>query len=258
MLTGIHIQKLVYKYIEVHSGYLGDFSYKTHAEFYPLYCDLDIDPYEYEGTTKERFISILKSSNASTQAKIIRGIFEKYPLSYFEQKNYTKEEIEEKRKIYEEFQDVIKDLENEVYLQPLDLKQYNDLVERALDEAETLIKEHDATSALDRTHTAMHGYLKEICKNANLQCKKHDSITNLFKLIKNEHPVFLNELEKDEYVKAIINSISNVLDKLNTIRNRSSLAHPNEKLLKPEEAMFVVNISRAVLYYVKTKSDGSS
>lgn len=51
-LTRGEIQRIVNRYIGVEGGYLDDFSYASHAAFYPEYCDLDIDPYEYEGTTR--------------------------------------------------------------------------------------------------------------------------------------------------------------------------------------------------------------
>lgn len=63
---------------------MGDFSYSSHADFYPSYCALDINPYEYDGTTRERFIKILSESNPKDQSKILLGILEKYPLHYFE------------------------------------------------------------------------------------------------------------------------------------------------------------------------------
>ena len=52
------MMKVVNRYIGVAGGYIGDFSYRTHAEFYPEYCDLAIDPNNYAGTTRERFIEI--------------------------------------------------------------------------------------------------------------------------------------------------------------------------------------------------------
>ncbi len=58
-LTNPKIMKIVNRYIGVVNGYLGNFSYRTHAEFYPEYCELDIDPNQYKGTTRERFIEIL-------------------------------------------------------------------------------------------------------------------------------------------------------------------------------------------------------
>ena len=37
------IIRLVNGYIGVYSGYFGDFSYRTHSEFYPEYCEVDVD-----------------------------------------------------------------------------------------------------------------------------------------------------------------------------------------------------------------------
>src|SRR5260370_7934299 len=62
------------------SGYLGDFSSPTHAAFYHEYCDLDINPYEYEGTTRERFITILSSLPPRDQAAIVRGVINRFPV----------------------------------------------------------------------------------------------------------------------------------------------------------------------------------
>jgi len=47
-LTNAEITRLVTRYIGVHEGHLGTqfdrFSYQSHADFYPEYCDLGIDP----------------------------------------------------------------------------------------------------------------------------------------------------------------------------------------------------------------------
>lgn len=84
-----------------------DFSYKTHYEFYPYYCDLEINVKDYEpGTTREKFIRILEEASPLVQAKILRGVFKKYPLGYFEEK-----ERETKQLIYDEYQGIIAKLE---------------------------------------------------------------------------------------------------------------------------------------------------
>ena len=71
-MTKQEITRLVNRYIGVSGGYLGDFSYRTHADFYPEYCDLDIKPDDYPGTTRERFITILSSRARDDQAKIVK------------------------------------------------------------------------------------------------------------------------------------------------------------------------------------------
>lgn len=60
-------------------GYLGDFTYRTHHEFY-VELDLDIDPDNYDGTTRERFIKILTESASAVQARILDGILNRYPV----------------------------------------------------------------------------------------------------------------------------------------------------------------------------------
>ena len=79
-LTALEIVHFINKYIGVSAdGYLADFSYRTHKEFYPLFCNLDIDPQPMEGSTRARFQEILRTSTPDVQAKIIRGILTKYP-----------------------------------------------------------------------------------------------------------------------------------------------------------------------------------
>jgi very-short-patch-repair endonuclease len=106
MLTRPEIYKLINGYISVANGYLGDFSYRTHAEFYPYFCDLDIDTGKYEGTTRDRFTQILQEVDAVYQAKIIKGILAKYPVSCFQP-----EVQEQKQALFNEFTQVIERLD---------------------------------------------------------------------------------------------------------------------------------------------------
>jgi hypothetical protein len=78
-LTRVEINKLVNRYIGVNGGYLGDFNYRTHHDFY-LDLDLDIDPYNYDGTTRVRFIKILTESPPGVQARILQGILDRFPV----------------------------------------------------------------------------------------------------------------------------------------------------------------------------------
>jgi TIR domain len=79
-LTNQEIKKIVNRYIGVFDGYLSNFSYRTHADFYPEYCELEIDPNQYEGTTRQRFITILEKSPPHVQAKIVRGVLQRFPV----------------------------------------------------------------------------------------------------------------------------------------------------------------------------------
>ncbi len=80
LLSPREVEFVARKWIGVSGGYLGDFSYRTHHEFYPDYCDIeDIDPYKIEGTTRVRFEHILKTEAPARQALILRGVLKKFP-----------------------------------------------------------------------------------------------------------------------------------------------------------------------------------
>ena len=44
-----------------------------------------------------------------------------------------------------------------------------------------------------------------------------------------------------------------IVDAMGTVRNRASLAHPNEELLDHEEALLVINLARSLLRFLDEK-----
>jgi hypothetical protein len=108
-------------------------------------------------------------------------------------------------------------------------------------------------SAIDRIHTALHGYLRAVCDKAKLEYGADPNLALLFKLIREQHPAFAGFQVGSEETTKILRACSAIIDALNLIRNRASVAHPNERLLADEEAVLVVNISRSILTYIDAK-----
>lgn len=127
------------------------------------------------------------------------------------------------------------------------------VVDRALADAESLIKISGATSGVDRVHTALHGYLLEICARENITVKENASTTELFKRIREGHSKFKDMEPRSEDVMKILKSMGSIIDAMNPIRNRASVAHPNSKLLDEQEAMLVINVARTILHYIDSK-----
>jgi hypothetical protein len=50
--------------------------------------------------------------------------------------------------------------------------------------------------------------------------------------------------------------VAAILDALNPMRNRASVAHPNPTLLEQPEAMLVVNAARTILHYLDAGLSG--
>jgi hypothetical protein len=246
-LTKQEILKIVNRWIGVYGGYLGDFSYRTHADFYPEYCGLDIDPYSYEGTTRERFIEIVSGLEARDQAKVVCGVIDRFPL------NGDPAPPTRTPQLMEDLMAAVARIEGGARVPSPKLNIANDVVERAISDAETLIKSTGATSGVDRIHTALHGYLIAICEDAGISYPNDPSITKLFKLIRTSHPQLQPSGPRGKDIDRILASMASIIDALQPVRNRASVAHPNPDLLETAEAMLVINSARTILQYLDLK-----
>jgi hypothetical protein len=244
-MTKSEIMKLVSRYIGVSGGYLGDFSYRTHAQFYPDYCDLDINPHEYEGTTREQFISILSSAGPWIQAKILRGVLERFPVG--------EGPPTRTQELHDQLVEVVRRLEAAAPVPTPTLRITSAVVERAITDAEALIRTNGATSGVDRIHTALHGYLLAVCDDAGIHHPPDASTTALFKLLREQHPAFQDLGPRAQDILQVLRSCSAIMDALNPVRNRATVAHPNAELLEKEESMLVINVARTLLHYLDAK-----
>jgi len=127
------------------------------------------------------------------------------------------------------------------------------VVEEALRHAETLIGTHGAASGLDRVHTAFQGYLEFACEKAGIVVKQYAGITELFARLREQHPALaIADPEDKARIDQILRGISRIVDALDPIRNKKTLAHPNPLLGDPE-AMLAINLIRSMLRYLDTR-----
>lgn len=127
-------------------------------------------------------------------------------------------------------------------------------VELALMDAEQLLYSRGAPSAIDRVHTALHGYLTAICEDQGLDISEDASLTQLFKTLRKSSDA-LGEWKgsADKEAQRLLGGVATIVDSLNTIRNRMSAAHPSKNLLEEAEAVLAVNCGRTLLHYVDAK-----
>lgn len=126
-------------------------------------------------------------------------------------------------------------------------------VKLALVDAATLIKTRGPVSAVDRLHTAFHGHLAHLCRGAGLTTKDDASVTELWKVLREQHPKLQVPDVRRQDVDKILRTASAIVDAVNTIRNRASLGHPNDELLGEDEAWLCVDAMRSLLEYVDRK-----
>lgn len=252
MLSPQEIHRLVYDYIGVSGGYLGDFSYRTHQEFYAHYCDLDIDLSAMEGTTRERFITILKNAASVEQARILRGVFIKYPVSYF-----PEDERDFKKHLHDDFQGIIERLEAPLsspadsiistILEHYDAEHVQTAWHRAL---ERRIEDPEAAITAART------LLESVCKHilddlGEVYADNHD-LPKLYKLTA-ERLNLAPSQHTEQIFKQILGGCQTVVEGLGAVRNRLSDAHgKGRRPVKPapRHAALAVNLAGAMSVFL--------
>lgn len=127
-------------------------------------------------------------------------------------------------------------------------------VDRALNDAARLLSTEGSVSGVDRVHTALHGYLRALADQASITYADGASITEMFKLVRTQHPMLSSAATGQASVDKILKAHANIVDALNPLRNHSSVAHPNEELLEEPEAMLVINSVRSLLHYLNSRT----
>lgn len=130
-------------------------------------------------------------------------------------------------------------------------------LERALAEVERSLAQGQPATGVDRVHTAFHAYLRELATSIG-----HDStdagIVDLFRTLRQAHPAFQAVGTRAGDITRVLNGMATIVDALNPLRNRASLAHPAESLLADAEAMLVINTVRTLLHYFDKRARGTA
>ena len=125
-----------------------------------------------------------------------------------------------------------------------------EVVARALADAKALVGHGNASSAIDRAHTALHGYLLELCSNVAIDTTLDTTISAAFKLLRTNHPAFQATGPRADDISRLLKSFATSIDSFTPIRNKASLAHANELLDEPE-ARAVISAIYTVFRYIQ-------
>lgn len=129
----------------------------------------------------------------------------------------------------------------------------SDVVLRALNDAEHLMHVSGPVSAVDRLHTALHGYFRNLCLESGIAVADDASMTALFKVLRQDHPALRSFGTYDKDLVRVLQGFAQAIDALNSLRNNGSVAHPSVDLLGESEAHLAVNASRTIFNYISAK-----
>lgn len=242
-LTNPEIQRIVNRYIGVRGSFFNGFSHSTLAEFYPAYCEVDIDADEYGGPLRSKFADILRDSRPAIQAKILRGMLERFPEPLASVPvPMTPDDVWR----------LIRRLEG-LPVETPDLLDSRSVIDIALRDANDAVARGRAASAVDRVHTALHGYLQDLCKQATITHDVDASAAALLRQLRTKHPRLRDLGEWSDEVGRVLMSMGSAVDALGTLRNKAAVSHPNDNLLDEPEAMLVINATRTILGYLDAR-----
>lgn len=248
-LTEGEVLRVVNRYIGVSGGYLGlpdRFTYATHADFYSEYCDVNIDLSQFDGTTREAFIQAVLSLGPIDQARVLRGVIERFPPD-------EAGSPPSRPTVYQDLLALAKRLQFGSLVPSHSPRITSAVVARALQDAENLISTSGPTSAVDRVHTVLHGYLIAACDDAQITYGERETMVALLRKLESSHPKLVALGPRGQDIKSVLNASASILDALLPVRNRASVAHPNDTLLEEPEARLVINVGRTLLQYLDAK-----
>ena len=236
-LSDGEILRVVNLWIGVAGGWLGDFVWRTLDEFFPLYCDLATPHLSSEGHTKRTwFIQVLKEATPREQAAILRGVLQRYPEGSEVPPGSQAQRTATNRQLIERLVARL-DAQSDA-IGPPQIASPSEAVREALEDARTLIESGRPTSsAVDRIHTALHGYLEQLCLEAGIEWESRRATPAVFlSRLREAHPA-LSDLNRTS--ARVLRGINLVLEGLQDARDNRSRSHPREALDEIEAALLL-------------------
>ena len=233
---------LIEKLFEMPTGYVMDFSNRTFEQF--IYDSLRIniydDKYNYaSGSKANRLRAFLRDEPNYKVGQLLSAL-----LEYWHTKAIVGEygfELEKDKNIYNECLKIAARLKEETIVDEIEvIKEIEDDQDfnRLAKSIRESIDKNEPEVALDRLHTYLMKYTRQLCQNHNVEIKKNESLNAIYgKYIK-----FLISTGKIESKMSenILKYSINILESFNDIRNNKSFAHDNE-ILNYEESVLIFN-----------------
>jgi len=233
-------------YLEMKTGYVCDFSNRTFEEFVREHTGAEIYSGKYSGSKATRLRTFWESESNYVVAKLLGEMIEYWKLQKatllygYQVFNPA---------LYEECKKVVARLKNESPVEDIGALTPNsrdkdfELLAQSIKES---IEKDQPEQALDRLHTFVIKYVRELCSRHGIVFDKETPLHSLFGL----YVKFLqkNSLVESEMSGRILKSSISVLDAFNDVRNNQSFAHDNPILNKNEAVLIFNDISNTLRF----------
>ncbi|WP_162051349.1 abortive infection family protein [Pontibacter pamirensis] len=231
------------------NGYVLDFSDRTFQDFVLDKSELDIlsEKYSYSSGSKanrlRRFWGV--------ETNYIAGKLTAELIAYWKDKKIINEAetTAQEQELYEECLRIAQRLKQEFPIENIDAIQANNedkdfkLLEKLIRES---IERNEPETALDRLHTFVVKYVRELCRKHNIEYALTEALNSIFgKYVK--HVVGTGLIHSAMAEKILKFSIQ-IMDAFNDVRNNRSFAHDNPILNYHESVLIFNNISSSIKF----------
>lgn len=127
----------------------------------------------------------------------------------------------------------------------------SDTIKKAVDDSMIFIREGQYDSAVDRIHTALHGYLRDLLTEHQVVYGNDESLSALFNKLHEFYGNYIQPQDVATRTKTIVRSGAGIINSVNELRNNNTIAHPNGELIQKREAMLVIKLLNAIVDYIE-------
>jgi len=235
-------------FLGMKSGYILSFSDRTFQEFVADTIGIDIydEKYNYaSGSKANRLRAFIKIESNYNVGVLLEKLVELAREKYQSGETIPDDEF----RLNEDCLKIIKRLKDEGVVEHLDALQPNNndkdfkLLAKSIRES---IEKNEPEVALDRLHTFVVKYVRELCATHTINFDKSESLNAVFgKYIKY---LIDKKLVESVMTEKILKYSINVIEAFNDIRNNKSLAHDNPVLNYDESVLIFNNVTNSIKF----------
>lgn len=234
------------KIFDMNGGYVLDFSNRTFEDFFIEHFDIEIysEKYSTDGESKAKRLRTFWK----IESNYVVGMLLLALLKEVQDTTYT-DLLNDKRDLFDECVKIATKLKENAVVEDIavirDVKDDKDFTLLAKSIRDS-IEKNQPEAALDRLHTYVMKFIRQLCKKNKLEIKRNESLNALF----GKYVKFITANKKIESPMAerILRYSIHVLEAFNDIRNNKSFAHDNKILNYPESLLIFNNITNIIRF----------
>lgn len=241
-----HEKRVIEDFMEMHGGYVLTFSDRTFQTFVADVTGIDIGLEKYfvsGGSKANRLRTFMRLESDYIVGKLLSEAYN-IKLSDYQRKGDTFDDA-----LGSSFLKITERLLSNTPVEALaalqannDDKDFNLLAKIIKDS----IEKNEPEAALDRLHTFVFKFIRELCRSHSIDYLKEESLNAVFgKYIKF---LLANKVIESEMSEKILRFSIQVIQAFNDIRNNKSLAHDNPVLNYQESILIFNNVSSTVKF----------